>query len=62
MWHWYLNLKQKIKVRENKLNKISAKKVKSGVKNEGIVMKAAFTTVIHIQQFENSEYRKTSWG
>ena len=38
MWHWYLNLKQKIKVRENKMNKMSAKKVKSEVKNEEIVM------------------------
>ena len=34
MWH----LKQKIKVRENKMNKMSAKKVKSEVKNEEIVM------------------------
>ena len=38
VWHWYLNLKQKIKVRENKMNKMSAKKVKSGAKNEEIVM------------------------
>ena len=34
MWH----LKQKIKVRENKMNKMSAKKVESEVKNEEIVM------------------------
>ena len=38
VWHWCLNLKQKIKVRENKMNKTSAKKVKSEFKNEEIVM------------------------
>ena len=38
MWHWYLNLKQKIKVKETKMNKMSAKKVKSEVENEEIVM------------------------
>ena len=34
MWRF----KQKIKVRENKMNKMIAKKVKSEVKNEEIVM------------------------
>ena len=38
VWHWYLNLKQKIKVKETKMNKMSAKKVKSEVENEEIVM------------------------
>ena len=36
VWHWYLNLKQKINLKEIKMDKLSVKKVKSEVENEEI--------------------------